>query len=50
MCQCIVRLSHSPHPGTEANEAVRVKLTATPEGVDVEVGFVFIAASGQAGG
>ena len=40
MCQCIVRLSHSPHPGTEANEAVRMKLTATPEGLDVEVGFV----------
>ncbi len=40
MCECIVRLSHSPHPGTEANEAVRMKLTATPEGLDVEVGFV----------
>jgi len=26
--------------GTEANEAVRVKLTATPEGLVVEIGFV----------
>ena len=26
--------------GTEANEAARVKLTATPEGLVVEIGFV----------